>query len=119
MKLIEKECFIQALQDSWSLESSTKWSKSNPAAGQCGVTALVAQDILGGEILKTKYGQIWHFYNRINGQAIDFTESQFDAAIVYSHYESNREEAFQDTNDQQYQYLSKAVKQCLDLKDKE
>jgi hypothetical protein len=53
---------------SWSLESSSKWSENTPAKGQCGVTALVVNDIFGGEILKTKLSDGWHFYNRINGE---------------------------------------------------
>ena len=58
----------KALEESWSLNSSSKWKKSNPALGQCGVTALVAHDYLGGEIVKTKVvkqevGELWHYYN--------------------------------------------------------
>jgi len=37
-----------ALHRSWSLESSSKWTRENPANGQCGVTALVVNDLLGG-----------------------------------------------------------------------
>ena len=108
-----KELFVDALRDSWSLESSTKWTKDNPAAGQCGVSALVAQDILGGEILKTRYRDLWHFYNRIDNEAIDFTQSQFDSPIEYEDLTSNRKEAFTDTNTQQYDYLRQAVKERL------
>ena len=34
-----------ALFKSWSLESSSEWSKANPAKGQYGVTALVVNDL--------------------------------------------------------------------------
>ncbi len=44
---------LNALRKSWSIQSSSKWSVDNPAKGQCGVTSLVVQDILGGEIRKT------------------------------------------------------------------
>lgn len=30
-----------ALEKSWSLQSSSKWSAENPSKGQCGVTTLV------------------------------------------------------------------------------
>jgi hypothetical protein len=33
-------------------------------------------DIFGGEILKTHKKKGWHFYNRINGERIDFTRSK-------------------------------------------
>jgi hypothetical protein len=32
-------------------------------------------DIFGGEILKTHARKGWHFYNKINGERIDFTSS--------------------------------------------
>ena len=86
--------------------------------GQCGVTALVVQDCLGGEIVKTKVikpevGELWHFYNLINNKPIDFTISQFDDPISYDNLPSNREEAFLDTNAQQYASLSSTVKKHL------
>lgn len=104
---------IIALTDSWSLESSSKWSIDNPAKGQCGVTALVANDILGGEIRKTKLPEGWHFYNIINGKRYDFTASQFDEEIKYMDIPSNREEAYTDTNDKQYKYLKDSVLNLL------
>ena len=94
-----------ALFKSWSLESSSKWSKNNPAMGQCGVTALVVNDILGGEIKKTKLPSGWHFYNIINGKRCDFTDSQFTEDILYMDIPSNREEAYKDTNEKQYNLL--------------
>jgi hypothetical protein len=64
------EKLLNALFKSWSLESSSKWSEDTPAKGQCGVTALVVNDIFGGEILKTKLADGWFFYNRINGESL-------------------------------------------------
>lgn len=106
--------FRNALAHSWSNHSSTLWRSDNPAAGQCGVSALVAQDHLGGEILKTRYGAIWHFYNLIDGERVDFTETQFSAPIAYDDVPSTREEAFGDTNAEQYKALSTAVAQLLE-----
>ena len=103
----------QALFSSWSLQSSSKWSVENPAKGQCGVTALVVNDLLGGEIYKTNCLGGWHFYNMIDGKAYDFTSSQFIAPILYQHILSNREEAFADTNDVQYSYLKEEMKRHL------
>lgn len=105
--------FAQAIEMAWSSNSSTLWTAENPAAGQCGVTALVANDVLGAEILKTRYGPIWHFYNRLDGERHDFTESQFGEPIVYDDLPSTRDEAFGDTNARQYACLSDAVKRLL------
>ncbi|REB76097.1 YunG family protein [Bacillus sp. 522_BSPC] len=99
----------KALLKSWSLESSSKWSLNNPAKGQCGVTALVVNDLLGGEIKKTKLPEGWHFYNFINKKRCDLTATQFKEDILYEDILSNREEAFTDTNEKQYNYLKQKV----------
>ena len=109
---MEKKHFIQikkALQNSWSLKSSSKWSADNPAKGQCGVTALVVNNHLGGEIKKTKLLDGWHFYNVIDNKRYDFTSSQFSEEILYMDIDSTREEAFSDTNESQYLYLNQSV----------
>ncbi|MED3021187.1 MULTISPECIES: YunG family protein [Bacillus cereus group] len=99
----------EALVKSWSIETSSKWTIKNPAKGQCGVTALVVQDIYGGKIKKTKVGEVWHFYNCIVGQRFDFTETQFNGRLNYLDVESNREEAFADTNEKQYSILKEKI----------
>lgn len=103
----------KALLKSWSLESSSKWSKNNPAKGQCGVTALVVNDLLDGEIMKTKLPDGWHFYNFINKKRYDLTASQFKENITYEDFLSNREEAFADTNEEQYNYLKQKLIKAL------
>lgn len=107
------EALQSALRQSWGPQSSTLWTRENPALGNCGVSALVAHDHLGGEILKTRYGTIWHFYNRIDGERIDFTETQFETPIAYDDVASDRVEAFADTNAVQYAYLKQAVEIAL------
>ncbi|UQZ32725.1 hypothetical protein C2I18_03625 [Paenibacillus sp. PK3_47] len=100
---------MEALFKSWSLETSSKWSENNPAKGQCGVTALLVNDLLGGEICKTKLPDGWHFYNIINGQRYDFTASQFKGDIVYMDVPSDRAEAYEDTNENQYSHLKQSM----------
>ena len=97
-----------ALFASWSLQSSSLWTAENPAVGHFGVTALVVNDLFGGGIYKTRYDDIWHFYNVINNQRYDFTESQFEQPLHYLDVVSSRAEAFCDTNTAQYAYLKKA-----------
>ncbi|MRR41386.1 YunG family protein, partial [Bacillus anthracis] len=50
-----------------------------------------------------------HFYNCIEWQRIDFTEAQFNGKLNYMDMESNREEAFADTNERQYSILKKKI----------
>jgi hypothetical protein len=67
----------EALEKAWSPETAKQWSRENPANGQCNVTAAVVHDLYGGEILRTRYPTVWHYYNRINGERVDLTDSQF------------------------------------------
>ncbi len=97
------------LLNSWSYRSSSKWTPGNPAKGQCGVTALVINEILGGEILKTMTLEGWHYYNHINGERIDLTKSQFTEPMSYQDITSNWKEAFSDTNHEQYNYLKQSI----------
>jgi hypothetical protein len=59
------------------------WSAANPSRGQCGVTALVVQEILGGELVLGEVFQDgakvgYHYWNRLpNGREVDFTAEQF------------------------------------------
>ncbi|MBO8157716.1 MAG: hypothetical protein H0Z32_14915 [Bacillaceae bacterium] len=114
--LFQIEEILNALYKSWSLESSSKWSKDNPAKGQCGVTSLVVNDILGGEIRKTKLPSGWHYYNFIDGKRYDLTAPQFKEDITYMDIHSSRKEAYLDTNEKQYCYLKQSVMKHLSLR---
>lgn len=77
-KMIFNEEWVRAaLKIAWSLETATQWSQENPAYGQCNVTSAVVHDLFGGEILRTRYPEVWHYYNCINGKRFDLTDSQF------------------------------------------
>lgn len=69
----------------------------------------MVQDTLGGEIQKTQLAEGWHYYNVIDHTRYDFTEAQFSESINYDDIPSNREEAFMDTNLNQYNYLKRSV----------
>jgi len=80
-----------ALRAAWSADTCDEvdladWSPQNPARGQCGVTALVLQELLGGDILLAQVHfvdggyQGVHYWNRLpNGEEIDLTREQFAA----------------------------------------
>ena len=57
---VKEKRIYEALIKSWSIETSSKWTIENPAKGQCGVTALVVQD-MWRENYKDKIGGVWHF----------------------------------------------------------
>jgi hypothetical protein len=99
----------QQLRASWSIETASTWTRENPARGQCSVTALVVQDLLGGLILKTRVGPQWHFYNSIDGKRVDLTASQFESLILYDDVPATRGEAFEDTSPEQYRALRRRL----------
>ncbi|WCB94707.1 hypothetical protein DSM104299_03446 [Baekduia alba] len=84
----------QVIRASWSPASCdpvdlADWSPANPARGQCGVTALVLQDHLGGDLLMAEVRhadgsrQGVHYWNRLDdGAELDLTREQFLAAEV-------------------------------------
>jgi hypothetical protein len=90
----QKEKLLKSFSVVWSKESSSKWSKENPANGQCGVTALVVNELFGGDIFKTPTPDGWHYCNRINGKRYEFTESQFSEPIKYMDVPANRNRGF-------------------------
>lgn len=78
----------RAVRAGWSAETATpefrsRWTPDNPARDQCGVTAMVLNDLLGGELLR---GEVlvdgervdYHWWNRLGaGVEIDLTREQF------------------------------------------
>jgi len=73
----------RALARSWSERTSVCFNPNIAplAYGQCAPTAVVVNELLGGEILKTEMLRwdghpVRHFYNRVDGRRLDFTEEQ-------------------------------------------
>lgn len=97
------------LKAAWSVETATIWTRDNPALGQCSVTALVVNDLLGSRILKTRVGSTYHFYNLIDDARVDLTSSQFGEQIAYEDLPASRNDAFRDTTFKQYQALRQAL----------
>ncbi|MFI1255546.1 hypothetical protein ACH4U6_17460 [Streptomyces netropsis] len=77
-----------AVRNSWSADTCTpefrsRWNPDNPARDQCGVTAMVLNDLLGGDLIR---GEVhvngkrtdYHWWNRLGmGVEIDLTREQF------------------------------------------
>lgn len=87
MKKITLEDLKEALEKSWSKETSSdpkNWTPDNPAWGQCAVTALIIQDYFGGDLLRAAIEGIGsHYWNQLpNDSEIDLTKIQFLTAVV-------------------------------------
>lgn len=95
MTQMTMEEITTAVRRSWGAdtcapEDLARWSPANPARGQCGVTALVVNDLLGGDLV---VGEVridgrrvdFHWWNRLeDGTEVDLTREQFgpDEEIV-------------------------------------
>ena len=77
-----------ALRAAWTPETSydpAGWSASNPAWGQCAVTALIIQDHCGGNIISGFVNGVPHFWNRLpTDEDLDLTLIQFGDAARHS-----------------------------------
>lgn len=78
-----------ALREGWSAETCDPvdlldWSPGNRARGQCGSTALVVNDLLGGALIVAEVRRLdgsrqgFHYWNQLpDGSEIDLTRDQF------------------------------------------
>lgn len=99
----------RALRTAWCPETSNGWSADNPAKNHCSVTALVAQDIFGGELLRTPTVGGTHFYNMIDGVRWDLTVSQFAEPIPFQDLPTAREQAMADAGEKAYRTLRRRL----------
>lgn len=94
MKLLQtslRELFVKAWSaDTCYPKSKDQWSLENPTLGQCAVTALVINDLFGGEIVcNTQYH---HYFNILeDGTEIDLTREQWKDAVIEGHEPSTRD----------------------------
>jgi uncharacterized protein (DUF952 family) len=122
--LTEIERVIRA---SWSRETCDPvdfavWSPENPSRGQCAVTALVVQDLCGGELLLAEVHfrdgsrQGLHYWNRLGGGVeLDLTRAQFapDEAVQAPEPVERPTDLSRGRLYPQYQALSRVVRAGL------
>lgn len=91
----DRKAILIALKRAWRFDKSPELNPDKTAVNKSSVISQLIFDIFGGEILKTHKKKGWHFYNRINGVRIDFTNSGSDKIFQDYHFEdipSNTEE---------------------------
>lgn len=88
------EDVVAAVRGSWSADTRDpaeegEWTPVDPARGQCGTTALVVHDLLGGDLVLAEVRrrdgsrQGVHYWNRLpDGREVDLTREQFRADEV-------------------------------------
>ena len=94
--MFNKKGVYEALKGSLELESDRKLTPDNRPIGQDSLISLLIHDIFGGEILKTHKRKNWHFYNRIEGERVDFTGSEvkFDRDAIFEDIPSTPDETY-------------------------
>lgn len=109
------ESLAASLTCAWSRQTSAdpeRWAPDNPAWGQCAVTALVVQDEVGGELLRTTVDGLSHYWNRLpDGSEVDLTREQFPKGAKHSQVVTKDREyvlSFPDTA-RRYQLLRRQV----------
>jgi hypothetical protein len=124
--VIDLELLRPILRASWGSDTCdphdlANWHPGNPARGQCGVTALIVQDLLGGELIlgevfvgNTKVGH--HHWNRLpGGRDVDLTADQFSPQeIVVGAQVQQRPPGPPRRCRQQYEILRQRVLAVLD-----
>lgn len=73
----------EILKESWSKETcvqscQSKWSSDNPSLGECAITALIVNDLIGGKIMRCMCNGESHYYNTIDDEVVDLTVEQFE-----------------------------------------
>ena len=98
------------LEKSWTKETCSLglkdiWTIDNKALGQCAVTALIVNDFLGGKIMRCMCESGSHYYNLINGEIVDLTDSQFKEIPDYTLGEERTREYLLSNIDTKNRYL--------------
>jgi len=116
-----------ALAASWSARTSVCYNPSIAplSYGQCAPTAVVIHEHFGGEILRTELVRhdghlVRHFYNRIDGQRLDFTEDQlaipdYWAKVEYTDIPSSPSEATTEMMPGQLDEMRRAFRSALNV----
>jgi hypothetical protein len=73
MKTLNEVIVRKALKQSLTVNSSRKLDLKHKSEGEDKLISLLIHDVFGGEILKTQTKKYWHFYNRIDGERVDFS----------------------------------------------
>jgi len=106
--LNRREQLLSVLYQVWSNDSSSKWTPENPANGQCGVTGWSSMIYLVEKSSRRKLQVAGIFITELMDSAL-ISPNLFSDPIEYMDMASSREEAFSDTNVEQYNYLRQNV----------
>lgn len=85
--MINRRVIQTAMKRARRLENNPGLNLVKSSVEQSSVISQLIFDIFGGEILKTHKRKSWHFYNRVDGERIDFTKSEIKKVNQDNHFE--------------------------------
>ena len=85
--MFNKKIVLEALKRSLASDLNRKSAGYNLNKGYDSIISFLIHDIFGGDILKTHARKRWHFYNRIEGERIDFTGSEIEKTTEIEEFE--------------------------------
>ncbi len=122
VSLVELEAAIRASWGPDTCHTPEQWSPDLPERAQCGTTAMVVQDLLGGDLVEAKVyrnGQHveYHYWTRLpSGVDVDFTGAQFGDGFEVGEPEVRpRNKPMPPQHEAQYLTLAARVKDRLHL----
>ena len=88
MKNMFQRMVVQkTLNQIWASVNDSELTPDNSSKGQDSVISRMIHDVFGGEILKTRLKNSWHFYNRIEGERIDFSLTEVNKSAYEFRFE--------------------------------
>ena len=98
--MFNKNVVYEALKRSVTAGPGGKMKSGKNSIEQDSLISLLMHDVFGGEILKTHTKKNWHFYNRIDGERVDFVRPETQKADANSRFED-----IPSTPDETYSYV--------------
>ncbi len=77
-----KKVVQEVLRRCLTIDNRPGRHRANPVVVQDSEISMLIHDVFGGEILKTHEEKGWHFYNRIDGERIDFATYNLEKSAV-------------------------------------
>jgi hypothetical protein len=121
--MLNKKIVQKALNQTWSMDDYAGYNSDMTSDSHSSATSRLIYDVFGGEILKTHLKKGWHFYNRIDGERLDFTISsngKSSRVIPFEDIPSSPDETYnyfqEDDYSTQFLRFIRAFEEILGLK---
>jgi hypothetical protein len=107
--MFNKNVVYEALKRSVKSDPEKGLKTANNSIEQDSIISLLIHDVFGGEILKTHDKKNWHFYNRIDGERVDFANPaalhKTDSNAGFEDIPSTPDETFNYVDQIDYSYF--------------